>query len=347
MRSAIQSVRYVGTFPRERSERWRMIGQDGGQSIAVGDRVLFVFSDTLLAIQASKLERAPVPRAFAQLAGTHAAFLANCAGMTTGGRISDAWANIRYFMDPDGFPREILRPLGREQAQRIRFWPEHGIFLDGHVWLYYLGIQQHEPASIWGFRTLGTGLARLDPETGSCERLWFGDDWRVWPSVNDDTHFGVQVVQDGEYVYIFGSVRAGLYCTARLARVRCADIGSPEKYEYLTSGEPSWGASLQEALDLGPSGTDFSVSRNDHLGCYTMFYVDSYYKRLMFRSAPELWGPYSEPEVIIGVPHAKGTELVYLGFEHPDFRKDGGRSVFISYCQPRFTSNALVTLRFR
>ena len=113
------------------------------------------------------------------------------------------------------------------------------------------------------------------------------------------------------------------------------------------SPEPAWSASLAEACDLGPSGPDYSVSHNPHLGCYAMFWVDPYDKKLMFRGAPDVWGPYSPPQAIIGLPHARDSEMVYLAFEHPDFRDDGGRTVYISYCQPRFTSNSLVKLRFR
>jgi hypothetical protein len=347
MKLAIQSVRYMGTFPRHRGEAWLMVGQDGGQSIPIDGGNLFVFSDTLLAALSPHHPLSPVPPAFGNAAGERGVFLANSAGTTRGRNLVAAWEEIRYYTGADGFPREILRPLQREQAQGIRFWPEHGLSIDGRVYLYYLGIQTVDPTTIWGFRTLGTGLAVLDPASGDCERLWFGDDWRLWKPLHDDTHFGVQVIREEDYLYVFGSVRTGLFNYARLARVRPTDIARPDLYEYLLSPEPRWGGSLAEACDLGPCSSDYSVSFNEHLGRHLMFYVDSYEKSLMVRVADRPWGPYTKPARVIRLPHEASSEMIYLGFEHPDFSLDGGRTVFISYCQPRFTSNSLLNLRFR
>jgi hypothetical protein len=349
MKLAIQSLRYIGTFPRRRGEVWMMVGQDGGQSIPTDGGTLFVFSDTLLAALSPQHPRSPVPRAFGQLGGERGVFLANTAGIAPRGRdLLAAWGGIRYYTDANGFPREILPPLQREQAQRIRFWPEHGVWLEGRVVLFYLGIQTVDPTTIWGFRTLGTGLATLDPASGGCERVWFGDDWRLWKPLRDDAHFGVQVLREDDYLYVFGSVRAGLFHRARLARVRPAEVAQPEAYEYLLSPQqPRWGGSLTEACDLGPCSGDYSVSFNEHVRRYLMFYVDSYEKQLMVRAAERLWGPYTMPATIVRLPHEPATELIYLGFEHPDFSLDAGRTVFVSYCQPRFTSNSLLNLRFR
>jgi hypothetical protein len=38
---------------------------------------------------------------------------------------------------------------------------------------------------------------------------------------------------------------------------------------------------------------------------------------------------------------------VYLAFEHSGFTADGGKTVFVSYCQPHFTNNSLLALKFR
>lgn len=347
MKLPLRSVRYIGTFPRHRTEAWTMIGQDGGQSIPVDGGTLFVFSDTLLAALSPHHPHSPVPPAFTDVTRGRGVFLANSAGIAAPASLTEAWANIRYFTGDDGFPREILPPLTRERAQRIRFWPEHGIFLDGKVYLYYLGIQTVDPNTIWGFRTLGTGLARLDPATGHAERVWLEDDWRLWKSSGDNAHFGVQVVRQDDYLYVFGSVGVGIFTGARLARVRVPDITRIDRYEYLASTEPRWSPSLESACDLGFSGSEYSVSFNPHLKRYLMFYVDSLDKALRVRTAEHLWGPYSEPEKITGVPHESTSELVYLGLEHPDFSQDGGRTMFISYCQPRFTSNSLLSIRLR
>ena len=46
------------------------------------------------------------------------------------------------------------------------------------------------------------------------------------------------------------------------------------------------------------------------------------------------------------LPHLPSSELIYMAFEHPTFARDGGRQVFISYCQPSFVPNSLVEVGF-
>jgi len=342
----VRSTRYLGSFPAHRAEQWTMIGQDGGQSIPLPDATLFVFSDTLLAARSTHHPERPVPRAFRSTLGARGMFLANSAAIGAGPDLRRTWAGMQYFLDGDGFVRQILEPLDRERLQGIRFWPEHGICIDGRVYLYYLGVQTTDPGSIWGFRTLGTGLAVLDPASGRCERLRSGGDWRLWPCTVDDLHFGVQVLREDDWLYVFASVREGLFTTARVARVRADDVTHPARYEFLQDPEPRWGPSLDTACNLGLCGGDYSVSFNAHLGRYLMCYVESYGKRLTVRTAPRPWGPYDDPITVVGVPHEAASELVYLGFEHPHYSSDGGRTVFISYCQPHFTSNSLMSVRF-
>lgn len=344
---ALAYTRYLGSSPRLRSADWIVIGQDGGQTIEVDEQILFLFSDTLLAssLQGTQRNTGSVP--FATPYGEQGIFLANTAGLA--GAVKDirqAQREIRYFTNDEGLPREILEPSPEERAQSLRFWPEHGIYLGGRVFVYYLGIQTVDPGTIWGFRNLGSGLGVLDPATGQCERIRHNGDWLLW-SGRDDLHFGVQVLQEGEYVYAFGSYREGFQSNAFLARVSAGQIAEPGAYEFLQDPAPRWGGDFEASYNLGPCGSDYSVSYNPYLGQYMMLFIDSYKKTLMLRTSPELTGPYSAPRKLIGVPHEPASELVYLGFEHPHFRRDNGRIIYITYCQPHFTANSLVEVRFR
>jgi hypothetical protein len=343
---AIRSVRYAGPTPHLGTDSWALIGQDGGQTIRVGTETLFVFSDTLLAGAAAPHHH-PLPQPFAHLQRPGGMFFANTAGLAAGQDLRASWAGIRYFSDDEGVPREILPALDRERVQGLRFWPEHGIHLDGHVYLYYLGIQCIDPTTIWGFRTAGVGLAVLDPATGACRRLWRGDDWRLWRVHDDDLHFGVQALERDGFVYVFGSRRRAYASSAIVARVRPEALADPDAYEFLRSPAPEWATGDGPPLDLGPCGSEYSVSFNPYLGSYLMCYADEYAKTLVLRTAPDPWGPWCEPVVVTGLPHEPESEMVYLAFEHADFSPDGGRTVLVSYCQPRFTSNSIVAVRFR
>jgi Domain of unknown function (DUF4185) len=345
--TAIRSTRYLGAFPGARTEAWSMIGQDGGQSIDLGDRALFVYSDTVIAALGDAPGAVPFTAPPASPAGARPVLRANCAGLSGETDVVRALTRLRYYTDDDGLPREILTPTPAEREDRIRFWPAHGVFIDGDVYLYYLGVQTIDPGSVWGFRTLGAGLAVLDPDTGECRRVRRHGSWAFWDVVADDLHVGVQVLRDAEYVYVFASVRSGLRTGARLARIEAGRITDAAAYEFLRSSRPTWGPGLAAACDLGECTPDYSVSFNPYLGKYALIYVDGYRKTLMLRTADELWGPYSPPQRLVRVPYKRSSELVYLAFEHPRFRKNAGEIIYVSYCQPYFTANSLATVRFR
>jgi hypothetical protein len=343
----VRSTRYLGSFPRLRTTSWVVIGQDGGQSIDLGGRTLFVFSDTLLApLNEVHQEHAHAP--FATPLGDRGIFLANCAALSDNREsLSQAVTEMRYYVDEAGFPCEILKPTPEEREQEIRFWPEHGIYIDGKVYLYYLGIQTTDHDSIWSFCNLGAGLAILDPETGACDRVRREGDWRLWQTDSDDFHFGVQTLAVDEHVYVFGSRQYGFGARAIVSRVAVNRMTDPTAYEYLRLPEREWQPDIEGAGDLGDSSSEYSISYNPYLDGYVMFYVDGSKKTLKVRTADNLLGPYSSPREIGRVPCKSASELVYLAFEHSKFRMHDGEKVYVSYCQPHFTPNALLEIKFR
>jgi hypothetical protein len=331
MTTLVRSARHLGTFPRTRAERWVLVGQDGGQSIDVGGRTLLVFSDTLL-VAADTDERL---------------FLANSAATTDAGDLREGLGRLTYLSDEDGFPVEIVPATERERAARLRFWPVHGVADGDAVWLFYLGIQTLSSQSVWDFRNVGVGVARVDPVNGRSERVLRDGDWRLWPARGDDFHFGVQVLVEDGHAYVFGSRRDELRIAALLGRAPVDRIAEPNAYEYFDGASGRWGPTPPSDGGLGPCGSDYSVSANEYLGRYLMVYVDSFSKTLAVRVADRIEGPYSPPELVGRLPHAPSSDLVYLAFEHPQFASDGGRRIVVSYCEPRFRMCSLLELCLR
>ena len=343
-RPSVRSTRHLGSVPRAGGNDWLMFGQDGGQSIDLADATLFVFSDTLLVPRGLGLR--PPLAAAPNHSRHHGHFLANTAGVSSDQDLRSALASLDYFVDARGWPQEILCPSPQERLRQLRFWPAHGVQIGGEVFLFYLGIECTKPGFTWGFRNVGTGLAKLDPSTGSCQRLLHEGSWRFWPPYGDDFHFGVQVMEEGGWIYVYASLRRELFCTARLARVAAADIAEPAAYEYLASPDPTWTQDLDRAQDMGPCSSEYSVSFNRYLSKYVLSYVDAYDKSLVLRIADRLWGPFGPPMKLARLPHRDTSEMVYLGFEHPAFADASGRTIFLSYCQPDFALNSLVAVTF-
>lgn len=346
--SLIHSSRFAGHAPRIRSGAWSVVGQDGGQSVDLGDRTLFVFSDTLLATHSGSGVKQSSPAPVPSPLGADGIFLPNTAAIAAGADLRQSLASLHYFSGDDGLPRAVLEATESERFRWIRFWPEHGVLIDGKVYLFYLGVQTIDPTTVWGFRNVGCGLAVMDPDTGDCTRLRHKGDWRFWKQGEDDLHFGVQTIaRDDGFVYVFFSTRGATTHVAKLARVSSDDVANPDAYEFLTSSQPNWSADVRQATSLGEGSTDFSVSYNPYLDKYLLIYVDGGKKQLVLRTADCLWGPYSDSHSALGLPHDEKSELVYLGFQHGKFSASGGREIWVSYSQPNFHLNSLLTLTLR
>ena len=156
----------VGPLPRgvpePRTDRWAVLGQDGGQSIDLAARRCSCSRtrcSTRAARPATRPRRCPSrpARRRRHLPGQQRR------PVERGRRCARRWPRCATTRDGEGYPARSCPRPPEEREQGIRFWPEHGICLDDWVYLYYLGIQTVDRESIWGFRTLGTGLAALRP----------------------------------------------------------------------------------------------------------------------------------------------------------------------------------------
>jgi len=336
----IHSVHFIGAAHAGGGANWTLHGQDGGQSIALGDETLFVFSDTLLS---RTRDRARLEPATPQ----NAHFLGNCAARSRETTLDAALRSLRYYEDEHGFPREILAPTALERMAGHRFWPQHGIAIDGRVYLFYLGIHQYQSKSTWGFRATGSGLARLDPDTGTAERITLDGVWRLWPS-ESDVRLGTQVLREGDDVYVFGSRVLKERTSAIVARVPADAIEDPTAYRFLAADgeQEEWSPNIADAHPLANSAAEFSVSFNRYLGAALMVYVEGFGRELFVRTASRICGPYG-PAVNVGkLPHREDAEVVSLAFEHPRFARKDGKTIVVSYCQPHFTQNSLISVTF-
>jgi uncharacterized protein with NAD-binding domain and iron-sulfur cluster len=122
-------------------------------------------------------------------------------------------------------------------------------------------------------------------------------------------------------------------------------IDQPEQYCFY-AGEAGWTRMMTAAKPLTQCSSEFSVAYNEHLGCYVMTYVEGHTKQLCLRTAPQPWGPYSDALRAGVVPHREEAKIVSLGFQHPQFDREGGRTIYISYSQPHFSQNAIIELTF-
>lgn len=178
-----------------------------------------------------------------------------------------------------------------------------------------------------------------------------------------ETHAGYSFTQifpiDGKdgYVYILGEggYRSG---GIRLGRVKYADIEVFEKYEYYNGcgadGKPIWlkgSAGLKtveankKAYIISDRCSEQSAMYNKYLKKWMVFYLNTSDAGIMYRTADNIYGPYSEAKV--AVPYAfdfpDGLTSLYAGCVHEKWTENDGETMYIiiSKWKPVYNSSLM------
>ncbi len=322
----------------------RMTGQDGAYSIPLGDgRVFWYFGDTLIG------ERPPgsLRDVFTRLAEMgqpqgHAPFerLPTNTGLVLpdqSGR--GGLTDFAHIVDGDGEIRQLVPPGPDDRDEWDRMWCMHGVALGDTLYLSYMHIRMLANTGgpfEMGFEIVGTGLAKGDTETWHFERLLHDGEAMWWPYPQPQFSSAILLVDGWLYCYGVTGYESGVQ-QAYLARVRPADIEDRDRYEYLNSPEPTWSPDIADAIPIfdGPPN-EMSVSWNEYLGGYLAVHSYNTDGQQVGRTAPQPWGPWSEPTTLWTVeagPGKKYPVAAYAGKEHPSLAEDGGRVIYFTYVE--------------
>lgn len=259
--------------------------------------------------------------------------------------IQDLSQGVRSFAHltmPDGRrPRQLLEWIPPEHRSTQRLWAVHGAHVNEHLYLYYHKVTMDPVRDVFEAFTLdGMGLARGD-DTYHFERLQAMDGtYELWKG--DQPGFGAWVQPFDEHLYLWGCIQPESKSAGDmyLARVRPEDIEDVNAYEYLVEAptlvdpavRPRWSKSFRRTatmFDHVPN--EMSSSYNPYLGAHISMTTYEREDKLVIRTAPEITGPWSEPEMFHRPPKAKADSLFNAGKEHPAFAREGGRIVYMTY----------------
>lgn len=182
------------------------------------------------------------------------------------------------------------------------------------------------------------------------ERVRNGVSHILWGA--SEPHFGcvftsnaLSPMNGDQHLYIYGTVNLPGGHKAFLARVMPSRVEVHSDYKYFAgmgSDElPCWSRSLSDAIPLfGNMPSEMSVSFNAHLNCYLAVHSFDLTGQIVARTAPNPWGPWSEPTVLWQVqPTPLDYELpypfrlIYAGKEHPQLSPDGGKTIYLTYIE--------------
>ena len=323
----------------------QMVGQDGAFSIPLEPgRTLWFFGDTLIGTRPPAgqslwtIDGKPVGAADMSGRGTFERMINNTGLVlrhTTG---ADSLEDFQYITGGDGKLRPLIPLEGNEHPDRDRIWCQHGVPLGEKIVLSFIKVRMLDDGPLpVNFEIVGSGLAVGSSKDWTFKRVTRDGNSILWSA--EQPHFSTAFLRttDEDWVYCYGTVNQAGTQNCYLARARGDEIERPERWHYLTNCEGAWSPHVNEAIVLfSGMPSELSVSWNDFLGAYLAVHSLDLTGKIVGRTAPKPWGPWSEPVTLWTVrkPHPFPTlQLIYAGKEHPELAGDGGRRIYVTYIE--------------
>lgn len=232
--------------------------------------------------------------------------------------------------------RQLIAFLPHEDKALHRLWAIHGTVVGHSLYLYYHKITMDPELDVFeAFEINGMGIAKADLEGLQFERLQAPDgSYEFWKG--DEPGFGVFIQRIEEYLYLWGCLDTKMY----LARVPAERIKELAAYEYLVQAptpdrpgvEPRWSSAFDTTAPLFTNvPNEMSASYNPYLGRFISLTTFERQDKLVIRTAPQITGPWGEPEVFYRPPRAKADSLFNAGKEHPEFSRQNGKIIYMTY----------------
>ncbi|MEQ9423511.1 MAG: DUF5005 domain-containing protein [Cyclobacteriaceae bacterium] len=137
--------------------------------------------------------------------------------------------------------------------------------------------------------------------------------------------FGSCVVEDEDYIYIYGAERSGLNKFANVARAADGDIRN--EWEYFNGSE--WVSDISESLGVvNDVSEQFAVFKEGEK-FYLVTHHHIFGKEIFMWDAPSPEGPWGNQRTIYCTPESEGDRWTYNSFVHPQFTENG--EILISY----------------
>jgi hypothetical protein len=333
----------------------RMVGQDGAFSIVLSPgRTLWFFGDTLIGRRPPAgqslwtIDGQPVGPADMTGRGTFERMINNTGLVLNHNSGAEALDDFRYITsdddddDDDDDDRQLraLIPLegDDEHPDRDRIWCQHGIALGEKIVLSFIKVKMLDDGPLpVNFEIVGSGLAVGSSRDWIFRRVAREGSSILWPA--KQPHFATAFLapEEDDFIYCYGTVKQSGTQNCYLARVPASEIDRPERWEYLMNREGAWSPRIAEAVVLfSGMPSELSVSWNTHLGAYLAVHSLDLTGKIVGRTAPKPWGPWSPPVTLwmVKKPHPfPYMQLIYAGKEHPELSGDGGRRIYLTYIE--------------
>ena len=323
-----------------------MIGQDGAYSIPLENEILWFFGDTLIG---SRKEGESIWYPDGKVVGpkdmsgrgTIKQMLNNTGLILSNRSCENGFKEFKYITNGFGNIKTLIPLLKNEHHDEIRVWCLHGVYLNEKVYLFFIKVRMIEEGIFpVNFEVIGSGVAVGSNKDWNFTRLTANGSDIIWNK--EEPKFASAVLKDEQnnLLYLYGVVqdKDGIQ-QCYLARVKNNEIENFDNYEYLSSNLPDWNGDIKKAIPVfSGMPNELSVSYNNYLNKYLAVHSLDLSGKIVGRTSPTLWGPWSEPTTLYEVKVKRELKLpypilIYAGKEHPSLSANNGKIIYITYIE--------------
>jgi len=324
----------------------KMVGQDGAYSIPLKDKCLFFFGDTLIGKRTEEESLwypGGVPLGPADMTGIGGLekMITNTGLLCFDKTGENGFKNFEYILNKAGQLKQLIPHEVDEDHNWYRIWCLHGVSIMSKVYLYFIKIKmldEGEPPA--NFVVIGSGLAVGSEQDWNFSRVFYKNSYILWNE--DDPCFASAILfeEGNDYIFLYGTKndRSGKH-NLHLARVKPGEIEKIDRYEYFISGKDGWTKDVKQSQPVfSGMPNELSINYNKFLGCYLSIHSLELTGKIVGRTSPTPWGPWSDPVSLWQVvPQGKikgpQLELIYAGKEHPSFARKKGKIIYVTYIE--------------
>jgi hypothetical protein len=239
---------------------------------------------------------------------------------------------FRYFYpQKNGQPISLLAP----SDSKSYYWPSAMALLEGGKLALFQKVIVSKPGDDtgFGFDWVAQELtlvenANAQPTSWRYHRIKLpGGEANIMP--------GSACMVEGEYTYVYGTLKSGDSHPAVLMRIPSADLarGDISRFEYWTA-QSAWSRVPLDPATLFQGAPEMSVSRISGLpGFWAVYTENGLSARIMLRHADRPEGPWSDASVIYNCPEAvRDPKLACYGAKHHPELAHQPRTLVITYC---------------
>ena len=312
-------------------------GRDGGQSGVLFGKSVWAYGDTVLMTPDE--------------AGTN--WHHNSFSFTSDFQASDIIDGFSEPTDGAGAPLYLVPPTDDEEmfnvahrgdaclekpcTARFGAWPGQPVFDEtNNRGIIPYGLIYAEPGD-FNFHGVGYGFALWNDFAAPPERpivaegsphptLLFGE---------NEKNYGISPVIRDEFFYAFSCEGDGFAKPCTLGRVPVDHLQERSAWKYWDGD--AFVDDVDDADELFDGADIMTLHFNEHVGRWMVIYSDPGTNDAVARTAPEIWGPYSDTAKLFTGDRKTTEGWIYDMAAHPEFSEENGRVMYVSFSRPKGT----------